>query len=149
MHNNTHFVLSYELLYLLRWLIDNNADAFRKMVFRAITNQGVDKDLRTISMQGESMSLEDTQHNIVEFLALLEKYMNEALSEQVHKRARETKLIPTIGQIDSSLCDSATVQSSLEKTAHTLDHNPTINAEDQLFKELLKQWRPQKKAMLN
>ena len=58
-------------------------------------------------------------------------------------------LMPSLDQIDSMACDTATVRSSLQKATSKLRINPEANPQDLLFKEILKQWKPQKKAKLN
>jgi len=57
--------------------------------------------------------------------------------------------LPTIDQIDGNLCDTETVRSSVEKTTKKLDHYPNINAKEQLYKELLKKWKPFNKHSIN
>src|SRR3972149_2629664 len=99
---NSQFVLSYELLCLLRWFVDHDADKLKKLITKAINEQAV-------------------------------------------KKAVEKNLMPAIDQIDSTICDDATVRFSIEKAATKIDHNPMENPKELLFKELLKRWKQSNK----
>ena len=55
--------------------------------------------------------------------------------------------MPTIDHIDSTICDDATVRSSVEKATAKSEQHPKANAQELLFKELLKRWKPSKNMM--
>jgi len=57
--------------------------------------------------------------------------------------------MPAIDQIDSTVCDDATMRFSIEKTTRKIEHNPDINPREQLLKELLKRWKPHNKNIIN
>jgi hypothetical protein len=145
---HAQFVLSYELLCLLRWLTDNNEDKLKKIVKKAINSEGLLKEIKQLDNH-QPNNAEEVQHSIIDFFGMLESILLETLNEQVDKHAREQNLMPAIDQIDAAVCDDATVRFSLEKTASKIDNNPNINAKEQLFKELLKRWKPHKKNILN
>jgi len=145
---HTQFVLSYELLCLLRWLTDHNEEKLKKIVKKAINSEGLLKEIKQLDNH-QPNNAEDVQHSIIDFFGMLESILLETLNEQVDKHAREQNLMPAIDQIDAAVCDDATVRFSLEKTASKIDNNPNINAKEQLFKELLKRWKPHKKNILN
>lgn len=147
-HNNEQFVLSYELLRLLQWLAQHDGDKLKKIVSKAVAN-GLHDSMEKIDTINEYYLVEDMQHSIVDFFELIEQYLHEAINEHVSKKAREKKLLPTIDQIDSTFCDDATVRFSVEKATKKNDHNPNISAREQLFKELLKRWKPHNKNIMN
>jgi hypothetical protein len=146
---HAQFTLSYELLCLLRWLIDHDAEKLKKIIKKAISSDQFSQEIKDLDNNDPSEQAEDMQHSIIDFFGMLESLLLESLNEQVEKRAREKNLMPSVEQIDSSICDDATVRFSLEKTTNKIDKNPNINAKEQLFKELLKRWKPHKKNMLN
>ncbi len=146
--NNTQFVLSYELLALLNWLADHNADNLKKIIRKAIKS-GLQQELQKIERIEEPALLADMQHNITDFLGLMESLLIEVISEQVKEKARNQKLLPAIDQIDGTLCDDTIVQFSLEKATSKLASNPEANAKELLFEELLKRWKPSDKNIKN
>ena len=144
----SQFVLSYELLCLLRWFVDHDADKLKKLITKAIES-GLKDELRTDDDGNQLQMQEDIQYSILEFFSLLESLVTEAINEQAVKKAVEKNLMPAIDQIDSTVCDDATVRFSIERAASKIDHNPKENPKELLFKELLKRWKPSNKKMLN
>jgi hypothetical protein len=148
MQDDTQFVLSYELLCLLRWLTEHDAERLKKIITKAISSGELIEEMKKVDKPDSLNEKHNIQYNIVDFLSLLESLLIESMSEQLDKKARQKNLMPAIGQIDSSICDTALVRFSLEKATKQMDFNPNINPREQLFKELLKRWKPDK-SMLN
>lgn len=144
-NNNNQFVVSYELLALLRWFIDHDTDKLKKLIIKAHA-AGLKHEIHRLQQQQE-MSLDDIHFTIIEFLALLDTLLLELTNEQIVQSAIEKNLIPTIEHIDSTLCDDATVRFSVEKatTGNTQQENPKTV----LYRELLKRWKPNKKMVVN
>ncbi len=146
--NNSQFVLSYELLVLLRWLIDHDTDKLKKIIGKALTS-GLQEELQLLDNTEDTAELNDLQHSITDFLSTFESLLHETVNEHVKEKARQKKLFPAVDQIDTTLCDNTTVRFSLEKVTSTLANNPDANPEEQLFKELLKRWKPSDKNLKN
>jgi hypothetical protein len=91
--------------------------------------------------------IEEIQHSIIEFFSMLETLLLESMKEQAVQKAVEKNLMPTIDHIDSTICDDATVRSSVEKATAKSELQPKANAQELLFKELLKRWKPSKNMM--
>lgn len=145
---NGQFVLSYELLYLLQWLIDNESETLKKMINRAI-KQGF-KEQRMQSNDIVEVQISDNiQQSIVDFLGLLDTLLMESTNENSVQKVLQSNQIPALNHIDSSVCDNETVQGSLDKTTSKLKGHPEQNAQEILLKELLKRWKPQKKNVAN
>jgi hypothetical protein len=138
---NAQFVLSYELLHLLQWLGKHDADKLKKIITKAIAH-GLHDEIQKIDKLSEANLLQDMHHSMIDFFALLDELLFNAINEHVEQKAREKNLLPTIDHIDSTMCDNETVRSSIEKTTKKLDHHPNTNPKEQLFKELLKKWKP-------
>ncbi len=146
--NNAQFVLSYELLVLLRWLVDHDTDKLKKVIGKALKS-GLQEELRKLDQTEDMDILNEMQHSITDFLHLLESLLIETVSEHVKEKARQQKLLPAIDQIDTSMCDNTTVSFSLEKATAKLTDNPDENAKELLFKEILKRWKPIDKNLKN
>lgn len=145
MVNDNQLTVSYELLYLVQWLLENESDAIKKLI-----NQALEKGLRQNLQEATNSELknaEDIQYSIVDFLSLLETLLHENISEQNMKRIMEKKLMPAIDNIDNKECDQATVDFSVEKATSKIESNPEDNPQEILFQELLKCWKPNKKTI--
>jgi hypothetical protein len=141
--------LSYELLYLIQWFIEQEPEKFKPLIASALKN-GLKTELQHISNNTVDQSMaNDMQYNIIDFLGLLEAQLHEVLNEQIMKRVVEKKLMPAIDHIDTTECDTETVQFSVEKATSKLDREPKKNAQELLFQELLKCWKPSKKTLSN
>ena len=146
--DGNQFVISYELLALLRWLIEHEADKLKKIISRA-HRSGLHNEMHKIENSQNEQSPEDIQFTLVEFFGLLETLLLESINEKAVQKAVEKNLMPTIDHIDSSICDDATVRFSIEKATNKIELNPQENPQDVLYKELLKRWKPSKKNILN
>jgi hypothetical protein len=132
----------------LQWLTRNDADKLKKIIAKAIA-QGLHEEIQKTDNLSDSNLLQDMHHSMIDFFELLDELLFDAMAERTEKKAREKNLLPTIDLIDSTFCDNETVRSSIEKTTKKLDHHPTMNAQEQLFKELLKKWKPVGKNNMN
>lgn len=149
-NNNGQFVLSYELLYLLQWLVDHEAESLKKIIARAV-RQGfrdsiADKSNDTIELQSSDAQI---QNSIADFLSLLDILLIETTNEHGVKKSLERNMIPALNQIDSTICNNETVESSLVKASSKLNHDSNEKLQDALLKEILKQWKPDKKSLMN
>ena len=145
---DSQFVLSYELICLLRHLMIYDAQKLKKIVDGALAS-GLQDELKKKEIINDSSSLEEIQENLIDFFAMLETMLIEAVNERAMQKALEKDLFPAIDQIDSTVCDDETVQCSVEKATSNIDQNPHENPKDLLFKELLRRWKPDKKNVLN
>jgi|EndMetStandDraft_5_1072996.scaffolds.fasta_scaffold97251_1 hypothetical protein len=146
--SNTQFVLSYEILCLLRWLVEHDAEKLKKIIAKAVASGLIDEIHQAREAQSEE-HMEDIQYSILEFFSLLDVLISQSINEQTVQRAMEKNLMPAIDQIDSNICDDETVRSSVEKATSKAGHNPKENPKELLFKELLKRWKPHDKNVLN
>jgi hypothetical protein len=146
--HDTQFTLSYELLCLLRWLATHDQDRLKKIIARAL-DTGLHEELKKNTANTRDIgSDQDVQNSIVDFLGLLEVTLFDAMNEHTVKRALQKNLMPAIDQIDTSICDNATVRFSVEKALSTTQSGQETPKE-LLLKELLKRWKPNKKTILN
>lgn len=149
--NNTQLIISYELLYLLQWIIEHDKNRLKKIIKKAL-EKGLRSTLQneeTQKLKKSSTLIDEMHYSIIDFFELMEELLTESMKEHVEKKAKEKNLMPAIGQIDSSVCDDATMRFSIEKATSKIEHNPNINPKEQLLKELLKQWDPHNKNAVN
>jgi len=145
--SKNQFTVSYELLTLLQWLASQEEGSLKKMIQHAL-GHGLKHKLQQPSNFNEHNLADTIQYSIVEFFALLEALLLESIDEQTVQNAIEYKLMPAIDRIDPNVCDDETIRISVEKaTAKLGDNHNSAHAQELLFKELLKQWRPTKKAV--
>ncbi len=139
--NNAQFVLSYELLALLRWLVDQHEETLKNIVGHALS-AGLHEELQKIERTEDATYLHEIQHSITDFLTTLEALLVEQVSERIRQRAQYTDLAPALEKIDSTICDQAIVDVSIEEASSKLEMNPKANPKELLFKELLRRWKP-------
>lgn len=142
------FVISYQLIRLLQWMMEHDSDKFKKMIRRALL-QGLADEMRADHLLTEAEALNNAHEVVIAFFASLEQTLAEALDEQVVKQAMEHNLMPAIEHFDISALDDMTLKSSVEKATAKMDENPQSSPHDLLFQELLKRWKPDKKNLIN
>ncbi len=143
------FVISHELLCLLRWLIDHDADRIKRVISRSL-GHGLHDKLNNLQRVNDEQALDEAQFNILEFFSLLEILLAESLEEHAVKNAVQKGLMPAINHIDPSECANEVVHYGLERTNARLARK--LNGEkpqDILLKEILKNWKPTKKQSAN
>ncbi len=139
--NNEQFVLSYELLALMRWIMVHESEALKRIITRAIS-QGLGEYIDTSDEPLSNNDLEELQHAIGEFMAHMDCLLIESCNDRAVKCAYERNLIPTLDQLDTSSYDNSTIRSSLAVASSKIERHPEKNPKDVLYKELLKQWKP-------
>lgn len=144
--NDTQLTMSYELLYLLQWLIEHDNNRLKQVIKLAL-DQGLREEMQKIEKINEP--LDEMYHTIIDFFELMEDLLTESIKEHVEKKAKEKKLMPTIDQIDSTVCDNETMRFSIEQATTKLEDDPDVNPQEQLFKELLRSWKPHNKNIMN
>lgn len=139
--HNAQFVLSYELLILLRWLVDHHAETLKNIVNHALSS-GLQEELGRLEQNEDLTYLHEIQHSITDFLSTMEGLLIEIASERAKQRAQYKDLAPALENIDGTVCDQATVDMSIEEATSKLETNPKANPKELLFKELLRHWKP-------
>jgi hypothetical protein len=146
--NNTQLTLSYELLFLLQWLIEHEPNKLKNLIADALKS-GLKEELKTIDKSIEQKNTQDMQYSLVDFLGFMEIMLQEVNNEQTMQRIMEKKLMPALDHIDSTECDNETVQCSVEEATSKLELEPDKNAQELLFQELLRCWKPNKETLSN
>jgi hypothetical protein len=143
------FIISHELLCLLRWLMDNDPDRIKKIITRALS-RGLREELQNLNHTTDTDAIEEAQLNMLEFFGMLESLLAEALQEQAVQQVIDKGLMPAIDHIDPSACDDNALNYGIEKANAKLQRSTSKEKpQDVLLKEILKQWKPAKKQMLH
>ena len=149
--DNGQFIISYELLQLLEWLLHHEQDMLKQLVLAAL-EQGLQKKLLQASRQTSEQiqkAGEEMKQSAVDFFTLLESLMIEAVHERKAQDTVSRSLIPALDHMDLRLYDPHTMSQSVAKV-HTAIHKKNgEKPEEVLYRELLKRWKPAKKANLN
>lgn len=134
--------ISLELLLLLRWLVQNEPEAVKKLVQQASKN-GFGQQLASKKNPRNFVDIVeqlDLHLCVADFFGLLEI----ALHKNVVPHDTYIPVSPTANQIDLQSCDTETIAISVAKAATALKKDTSKNAKETLCKELLKNWHPQK-----
>lgn len=144
---NDQFTISIELLRLMQWIVEHDQEGLKRLISRAIS-QGLNKKITT-QREDVPQTSEGTHHDIIDFFLLMETLLIESMNENVVKTALQKNLIPAVNAIDSAALDNQTVRFSLERATNQMQLNPQENPRDLLLKEIIKNWKPNKKSTLN
>ncbi len=146
--NSNQLTLSYELLCLLQWIVENEPDNLKKIISDAL-DQGLYENVKSIFNKKNAQDLDELHYSVVDFLVLIEDHLSTEMSKKTMRRTLEKQLMPAINHIDSIAYDNATVQFCIDKATLKLENNPSHNPQELLYKELLKSWKPNKKSYVN
>ena len=139
------FVISYELICLLRWLAEQERPKLKRIMSKAL-KAGLGAELKDAEHQAEQFDLEEAQQGIVEFFWMLEDILAEAINDEAVKHALEKNLIPALEHIDSTVCNDAIVRFSAERASTKNNLSGKETTQELFFKEILRRWKPGKKA---
>lgn len=138
------FAISYELLCLLRWLVEHDSDRLKKMISRAVA-KGLNEKIQHIQSYNDQEALEDAHDNMIEFFSTLEAMLIETIQEQTVMQCSQKRLMPAIEHIDTTACEDSLVQESIEKINTQIGRSSNENVQELLLREILKNWKPVKK----
>ena len=143
LENNDQFIVSYELLYILQWLMMYEKDAFAQLVHKAFIqgSQETSDEDNTYDQVEESEYL---QNSIVDFFSFLEEEVEIISQAESVRNIMQTNLVKTLGHIDPKLFDPAIIKASMMAAAEKLHPQRNHLAKDLFLKQLLKKWQPKK-----
>jgi len=141
--SDDQFIVSYELLYILQWLLTYEQDAFAKLVQKSFVkgSQATNNSQQDYDQTEESEYL---QNSVVDFFSFLEQEVAKASNQESIQHILQKNLLQTLDHIDPTIFDPAIVQSSMIMTAEKIHPQKNHQAKDFFLKELLKQWHPKK-----
>jgi len=150
MNNNTfdpegQLEISQELICLLEWIITNQHKELQELIDTSFRN-GLDKAIQ--HENNDERTFNPEAHDIIlEFFNALKNGLHIAATNEAARKIKEQKLLPELKHIDTTVYDSQTLQKVLKKTTQACEENPGILPKYVLFKELLKNWKTDKKEI--
>ncbi len=146
-NNPPQFSLSYELLYLLQWMVEHEYETFKKIITRALkdTARQRGKPMLPKDRPGD----EEAHYSIIDFFTLLDTALMAVLNEDTAQQSLQKALLPALDKIDMHMCDNTTVAFAAANALSKFERNPRSNPEELLYKELLKRWKPAKKSCMH
>jgi hypothetical protein len=147
--SKSHLALSFQLLHLLKWLVENDEGEV-KMIIENAFEQGAYKELKSNPHHDiDADSIEDMHHHVLDFFAMLECYLEEVYHKQTQRTVKQKSLRSTIDHIDTTVFDDDNLIYSVEKATTRMEKHPNNNAKQMLYEELLEQWDPGTESKLN
>lgn len=143
MLHDEQFVISYELLYVLHWLLKYEKTELSNLITQAFV-KGYEEKLKEQDMYSKIQYSEEMQHSIVNFFNFLEHQISMMSDTQTHKTIMHQNIIKTLDQIDPERFDYDTIKSTVMATADKIRPKNQNDAKELFLKELLKQWNPKK-----
>lgn len=152
MNNNSfdsqgdQFVLSRELVQVMDWIVRHNPEGMRKVIEIAITKAKSERRMKKENKDFyDSYFEDDLQDSIIDFFGLLEKTITDIENETSSESLVQKQLLPSIEHVDTSACDELTVSNCAYAAATKIKKQPEKDAKELFLKELLKQWKPNKR----
>ena len=142
------FAISYEILCLLRWLVENESEKFKKMITRA-SRRGLKAKINNIQHITEKEALEDAHENMIAFFSTLEAMLEDTLYEETTKTAFTYHVFPALANIDAQACGNNLIRDSLEKIDRKHQGGSRQQLQEILLQEILQQWKPSKRTDVN
>jgi len=149
---NSQLTVSYELLQFLRWVVITEPEIVQTLMHQAYESGFMDQITPHNDAQHHhySPSDEELQRNVIDFFDLLEVKLQETSMNTEHESSCIEKTFrPAVNHIDSSICDDDIVALSVAQASSQLQANNPQTAQEALYKELLKNWRPRNKHCLH
>jgi hypothetical protein len=145
--DNDQFVISYELIHLLHWMIKYESKLLQDLITKSFL-QGIEDSLEKNKGLYAQLTDSDGMHNsIVDFLNFAEKHIAAISETESVKQVMHKSMMPVMNRVDGQSVDYETVKSSFLTTVEEGKINEDSNAsQQQFFKELLRQWKPDKKV---
>lgn len=149
-----HLSLSFELIYLMGWLLKHEKGMLNSLIKHALKN-GLAHDLEKVQIDAQGDASQELQTIILDFLAFLERSLAKNLDashdaqhhgDQKHPDAAELKVrLQRAKQLLTKglAVEKADAAALVEKKGS----QKTVTTE--LFNDILKTWKPNKKDLLN
>jgi len=137
------FVISYELLHVLHWLLKYEEKALSKLVTQAFI-KGFEAKLKQKDVYSKIQHSDDLQNSILSFFSFLEDNIAAISNTENSKKIMDQNIIKALDHIDPKRFDYETIKSTVLATAGKIKTSSKICPKELFLKELLKQWNPKK-----
>ncbi len=137
---DSSFSISAELLMLMAHIVDEHPHDLQELVHKA---------QQTLATKQDVPNDPDIHENIIDFLSLMEAFAQQAYHDVEADTLLTRQILPAVDHIDQNTFESDAVSASIEHATNQKVKNPKINAQELLYKELLKRYKPSKKTSVH
>lgn len=134
--------LSFELLVLINWLMQNEKPMLNNLIKHALKN-GLSEEFEKISNAENIEINEQFYTTILGFLLSIEDNLIEHLSQIKINKAEKNDILPVLKKIDLR---NIRIKPIFSESKHSINSEDTKNV---LFQQVLKNWKPDKNDLLN
>ncbi len=154
---NTSLSLSFELIYLIDWLLKNDKQKLTTLIQQAVSH-GLAQDLKRINPNDYLKVSEELYSTILDFLVFLEDTLAENLKDLSASNTADNVMMPAIKKIDDENLNDATLRNSIQDAKDQLHkereegHEEAANvdhAKEVLYEKILENWLPTNKETMN
>lgn len=149
---NTSLSLSFELIYLLGWLLKHEKNTLDGLIKQAVKN-GLAIDLKKITTEDQEKMTDQLYGTVLDFLVYLEDALANNLDGVQSDSTTDQMLYPALNKFTNNSLDIQTIKLSMQQARERLQtkttENPSQaeaieNGKSILFEQLLKNWNPSK-----
>lgn len=139
-------VLSFELLVLINWLMQNEKQMLNNLIKHALKN-GLAQEFEKISGIDDIEVNEQFYTTIISFLMFMEDGLVQNLSKIKIDGNSKDDIFPVLNKIDMK---DFNIRPTFSNTKHsTTSNTDTEETKNILFHQILKNWKPNKNDLLN
>lgn len=139
-------ILSFELLVLINWLMQNEKQMLNNLIKHALKN-GLAEEFEKISGIDNIEVNEQFYTTVISFLLFMEDGLVQNLSKIKIDRNSKDDIFPVLNKIDMKDINIKPIFSGAKhSTTTSIDTEETKNI---LFHQILKNWKPNKNDLLN
>lgn len=139
-------VLSFELLVLINWLMQNERQMLNNLIKHALKN-GLAQEFEKISDMDNIEVNEQFYTTIISFLLFMEDGLVQNLSQIKISKDTHDDIFPVLKKIDMKDINIKPIFSGVKQSqTASVDTEETKNV---LFHQILKNWKPNKNDLLN
>ncbi|MBY0353786.1 hypothetical protein K2W90_05460 [Candidatus Babeliales bacterium] len=173
---NTSLSLSFELIYLIGWLLKNEKQMLNTLIKNAI-KKGLGQDLNAINPQDHSKVNEQLYNTLIDFLNFMEDSLLNNMDELQVDTKTEKAMLAALRKVDLDALDVNAVRTSMQQTkeelsaknvstldvASDIDQSTTLEQNESddiefdnnekaatiLLKNIIKNWKPSLNELIN
>ncbi len=140
----SNLLLSFELLYLIDWLLKNEKKSLHKLIKQAVDN-GFAIELNKITSPPTSQTSEALQNTFLDFITHIEDALLDSLDNIEKREDIEHGLMSAFNNLNINNIPSTIILSSLRQAEMELRKQNITNkqaSQKVLLKKILKNWEP-------
>lgn len=132
-----NILVSAELLRFLQWLCEQEQEALKHLVRKAL------RDTTEESSLAPTPTAEELKEHITQFFATLDALILETSHEESAQRDFNHLLVPAINHVDVTQCTPETIAKSIDKLSAAPGLKTSPEAKEIFCRALLRNWTPQ------